>query len=158
MQCNDLVELIDPWAEGELTPPPEALQHVDSCNRCASRLALARQIDRVLASYEVKMPSPQFSQEVLRRVRREWWEAEEDLDWWFNVLVGGGLLAVVGGVWLLFDLSGLTALTGDATTLIGAGMSTLMQQVGGSMPVYLGATGLLIGALMIWRWTDGDLV
>ncbi len=158
MQCEDLVELIDPWAAGELAPSPEALRHLDSCNRCTSQLAVARQIDRALASYEVKMPSPQFSQDVLRRVRREWWEAEEDLDWWFNVLVGLGLLGVVGGIWWLFDLSGLTALTGDATTLIGTGMSTLMQQVGGSIPVFLGATGLLIGALLIWRWTDGDLI
>jgi hypothetical protein len=158
MRCDDLVELIDPWAEGELTPSPEALRHVDSCNRCTARLALARHIDRTLASYEAKRPSPQFSQDVLRRVRREWWEAEEDLDWWFNVLVGLGLLAVVGGILLLFDLSGLTAVTGNATTFIGTGMTALMQQVRGSLPVYLGVTGLLIGALLLWRWTDGDLI
>ena len=158
MQCEDLVELIDPWAEGDLTPSAEARRHVDSCTRCTARLALAREIDRTLASYQAETPSPQFSQDVLRRVRREWWEAEEDLDWWFNVLVGVGLLAVIGGIWLLFDLSGLTAVTGDATSLIGTGMATLIQQVRGSLPIYVGATGLLIAALLIWRWTDGDLV
>jgi hypothetical protein len=158
MQCDDLEDLIVPWAEGELAAPPEAVRHVDSCTTCTARLALARQIDRALASCEAKMPAPQFSQEVLKQLRREWWEAEEDLDWWFNVLVGLGLLAIVGGLWLLFDLSGLTALTGDATTLIGTGFSTLMQQIGSSIPVFVGATALLIGALLIWRWTDGDLV
>jgi hypothetical protein len=91
-------------------------------------------------------------------LRREWWEAEEDLDWWFNVLLGLGLLAVAGGIWLLVDLSGLTAVTGDATTLIGTAINTLVQQVRGSTPVYLAATGLLIGALLVWRWTDGDYV
>jgi hypothetical protein len=156
MQCEDLEDLIGPWAEGELTASPDAARHVDSCTRCTARLVLAQQIDRTLASYETKVPSPQFAQDVLKRLRREWWEAEEDLDWWFNVLVGLGLLAVVGGIWLLFDLSGLNVLTGDATTLIGTGIRALMQLVGSSLPVYLGATGLLIGAFLIWRWTDGD--
>jgi hypothetical protein len=158
MQCDDLEDLIVPWVEGELAAPPEAVRHVDSCTTCTARLELARQIDRTLASYEAKMPSPQFSQDVLKQLRREWWEAEEDLDWWFNVLVGLGLLAIVGGIWLLFDLSGLTALTGDASTLIGTGFSALMQQIGSSIPVFVGATAVLIGALLIWRWTDGDLV
>jgi len=158
MTCDDLADLIGPWAEGELTPPADASGHVDSCRHCAARLALARQLDRALASCEAKIPSPQFSQDVLKRLRREWWEAEEDLDWWFNVLVGLGLLVVAGGIWLLFDVSGLTALTSDATTLFGTGITALMQQISGSLPIYLGATALLIGALLIWRWTDGDLI
>jgi hypothetical protein len=158
MQCDDLAELIGPWAEGELTAPPDAARHIDSCARCRMRTALARQIDRTLASYDEQVPSPHFSQDVLKRLRREWWEAEEDLDWWFNVLVGTGLLAIVGGIWLLFTLSGLTALTGDATTLIGTGISALFRQAGGSLSFYVGATGLLIAGLLIWRWTDGDLV
>ena len=158
MTCADLTELFEPWVEGELTPPDGAVEHVNVCSRCASRLALTRQLDRALASCEVKTPSAQFSHDVLKRLRREWWEAEEDLDWWFNVTLGLGLLGVTGGIWLLFDLSGLTALTSDAARVVGTGMTALLQQIGSAPPVYLGAAGLMIAALLIWRWTDGDLI
>ena len=157
MRCEEVSDLIEPWAAGELTPPAEAVTHMNGCPRCAVQLALARQLDRLLARRQDLSAPPQFSQDVLRRARRDWWRAEERLDRWFNAALVAGLLLVAAGIWLLFDLSGLVTVTSDVSMLIGTAASALVRQIDQSLPVYAGVTALLMTVLLVWQWTDGDL-
>jgi hypothetical protein len=156
MNCEDLSDLIEPWAADELAPSAEAMAHVRSCAKCSARLALARQLEQLLASQEIPHAPPQFAQVVMRRIRRDWWQAEEYFDRWFNAALGVALLLIAAGIWLLFDRSGLSALTGEAGSFIGARLSTLVRQIAPSLPLYANTAALLIAALLIWRWTEGE--
>jgi hypothetical protein len=158
MNCEDLSDLIEPWAADELVPSAEAIAHVRSCAMCSARLALARRLEQLLASQETPHAPSQFAQVVIRRMRREWWEAEESFDRWFNAALGFAVLLIAAGIWLLFDRTGLSALTGEAGRLIGAGLSSLVAQIGPSLPLYANTAALLIAALLIWRWTAGELL
>src|SRR5512136_718591 len=87
MRCEELQDLIEPIAAGELEPTDEAARHLAGCASCAAALALARRIDRTLAGLEVPAAPPSFAAGVLRRIRRQRWRSEQYLDLGFNAVI-----------------------------------------------------------------------
>jgi len=66
------------------------------------------------------------------------------------------VLAVVGGIWMLLNRSGLAAVSNDAVDLFENGLVTFARRVAPSLPLYAGAAGLLATALGIWWWAERD--
>jgi hypothetical protein len=58
------------------------------------------------------------------------------------------------GLWIALRHSGLSAVSRDAITLFGSGMIAPAQKVTPSLPLYAGATGLLLVALGVWWWAS----
>lgn len=68
MRCEEVLDVLEPWLDGDLPPAEEARVrvHLDSCPSCAAELALARAIQGELRS----LPLPDCPPEVLEKVRR----------------------------------------------------------------------------------------
>ena len=66
------------------------------------------------------------------------------------------VLAVVGGIWMLLNRSGLTAVSRDAVSLFGAGFAALVQRVGPSVPLYAAVSAVLLTALAAWWWAEAN--
>ena len=58
---------------------------------------------------------------------------------------------------MLFDRTGLAAVSNDAIDLFGSGLVTFARRVAPSLPLYAGAAGLLATALAIWWWAERDV-
>ena len=110
----------------------------------------------MLESRPVPKPSPQFTIRTMARIRRARWRRDQFLDAGFNVAIGAIVLAVVGGIWLLLNRSGLVAVSSDAVNLFGGGMMTLVHRVAPSLPLYAGAMAVLGTALVLWWWAERD--
>jgi anti-sigma factor (TIGR02949 family) len=68
MTCDEALDLLDPWLDGDL-PPEEAGRlraHLDRCPACAAELALAGRIQRELRA----LPQPDCPPELIQRVVR----------------------------------------------------------------------------------------
>ena len=153
MRCVDVEEWIEPVAAGD--PAPAAVQaHLDTCAHCSASLRLARSIEDAIRRRNVALPPERFVEAVLRRIHRERWRAERYVDVGFNVTIAAGLLLVVGGVWLLLNISGLNAVTAEVATALRAGAGVVLVRVEGVLPTYLAATALLIATFGIWWWTE----
>jgi hypothetical protein len=153
-RCSELDRVIEAIAAGEVDPGPGQSAHLANCARCAATLALARQLDRVLEREPFPAAPSAFSAGVQRRLRGEWWKAERHLDWWFNITVAAALTLVVGGFYLLLNLSGLTVVLADVSRLILAGGRPLAERVATQLPLYAGAAGLLLSAFGVWWWAE----
>ena len=71
MTCDDVRDLIEPWAAGEASPSTEAAAHLRGCASCQNTFALAMEIERALADTDtVPIPS-RFTDRVVREARRE---------------------------------------------------------------------------------------
>lgn len=158
MTCREIDPLIEAFAAGDLSPRADQAAHLETCARCAGRLGLARRIDRVLALAGPPRAAPDFAGHVLSRIRRNRWRAERYVDIGFNVAIAAGLLLVAVGVWLLLNLSGLTAVGTDAVNLMAAGFSALVRQIAPAVPIYAGAIGLLLTALLVWWWAEHEQI
>jgi hypothetical protein len=92
----------------------------------------------------------------MARVRRARWRSDQFLDVGFNVAIGLVVLALVSGVWLLVNRSGLVAVSNEAVDLMGTGFVTFVRRVAPSLPLYAGAAAVLATALAIWWWAERD--
>lgn len=155
--CAELQEIIEPLAAGELEPREEISAHLVGCPRCTARLALARRLDELLATSAVPEPPSNFATAIVRRIRHEWWRSEQAVDLWFNVAVVSGLLLMLAGLWLLMNLSGLTAVTADASSLFVAGLRAIIAHVAPLLPTYVGAVALVLTVFTVWWWADRGL-
>ena len=151
MVCTDVDPLIEPIAAGEIVPDAETLAHLASCAGCARALAMARQIDGVLAAQPIPETSPAFTPALMSRLRRERWRAEQYLDLAFNVAVGLAVAAGLGGLMMVLTASGLAAVSADLTRLFLASAGTVLTAMTPALPVY-GA------AAAIFRERPRDLV
>ena len=152
--CRDVRPLIEPLASGDLSPDADVAAHLGGCPQCFAELSLARRLERLLASTPGAEVPPNFAPNVLRHLRRDWWRAEQHLDLWFNVAVAGGLLLVASGIWMLINLSGLTAVTVDASDLLVSGAHALSARVAPALPVYGAASMILVAAFGVWWWAE----
>ena len=152
--CHDVRLLIEAIVSGDRVPDATMAGHLAECPRCAADLALARQLDLVLASTSIPTVPAGFVANVLRRVRRDWWRSEQHLDLWFNVSVGGGLLLVLAGIWVLMNLSGLTAVALDASGLLVSGARAVSLRVTPTLPIYGTASIILLAAFGLWWWAE----
>lgn len=154
MTCRDVRPVIESLASGEQSPTAPVAAHLAECRACSDALSLAARIDQFLASPPETDVPLNFASSVLRRVRRDWWRTEQHLDRWFNVMVGCGLLLVSAGVWMLINLSGLTALTFDASGLLVSGLRALTARVVPALPIYGTAAAILVSAFGLWWWAE----
>lgn len=146
---------LEALAAGE--PPTPAQQiHLDACPGCQAELALARRIERVLATWPTPAPPPHFELTVAAAARRERWRQEQVVDWGFNVALGTGLVALlaglVGAMWVL----GTTASAGPAATsgVLATTATAALGVIRGQATVVGTATLLLTATLGAWWWAE----
>jgi predicted anti-sigma-YlaC factor YlaD len=156
MFCDEALDAVEAIAAGDLTPDGRVAEHLASCPNCASALVSARQLERVLQRRGVPAPPSQFTARTLTRVRRARWRTDQFLDVGFNIAIILVVVAVVGGVWMLLNRTGLAAVSTDAVDLFGSAFVTLVRRVAPSLPLYAGAAALLVSALGIWWWAERD--
>jgi predicted anti-sigma-YlaC factor YlaD len=156
MFCDEVLDAIEPIAAGDLTPDGRIADHLATCPNCAAALDSARALERMLQQRQMLKAPPQFTTRTLGRVRRARWRSDQFLDAGFNVVVAAIVIAVLAGVWMIFNRTGLAAVSADVVNLFGTGLVTFAQRVGPSIPLYAGATALLATALGIWWWAERD--
>jgi predicted anti-sigma-YlaC factor YlaD len=156
MFCDEALDAIEPIAAGELTPDGRIGEHLTSCPNCAAALDSARRLERLLRARPAPRPATQFTSRTLARVRRARWRNEQFVDVGFNVAIGAIVLAVMAGIWMLLNRSGLVAVSSDAVDLFGSGMIAMVRRVAPSFPLYAAATAVLAMALVLWWWAERD--
>jgi len=154
MYCDEALDAVEAVAAGEVAPDGRLADHYATCPNCSTALASARDLERLLQLRPSPKPSAQFTTRTMARVRRARWKSEQVLDVGFNVAIAVVVLAVVVGVWMLVDRSGLSAVSSDAVDMFGRGLVALAQRIAPSVPVYAGAMALLATALGIWWWAE----
>ena len=158
MTCQDVEQRIEGVAGGDEPAGDAFLAHVEACVGCASALAMARRVERLLAARPVSAAPPRFAAAVASRIRRERWRSEQQVDWVFNIAAAVGLIAVAGGTLALVNLSAVTDAIGAALVAI----NTLTPQSAGSidtrttpaLSTYLLSGGFLVTALLVWSWAE----
>jgi anti-sigma factor RsiW len=156
MFCDEALDAVEAIAADDLTPDGRVASHLASCPDCAAALESARALERLLRRRAAPAAPAQFTSRTLARVRRARWRTEQFLDVGFNVAIGAVVLAVVGGIWMLLHRSGLNAVSNDAVDLFGNGLVTFAHRVMPSLPLYAGATAVLVTVLGIWWWAERD--
>ena len=154
MLCDEVFDVVEAIAAGEVAPDGRVSAHLASCPKCAGALKDAQEIEHLLVTREVPAPPPQFTARTLARVRRARWRSEQFVDATFNFAMAVIVVAVVAGVWLVTNRSGLVSVSNDAVDLLGTGVMTLARRVAPSLPLYAAATALLASALGIWWWAE----
>jgi anti-sigma factor RsiW len=156
MFCDEALDSVEAIAAGETTPDGRVADHLASCPNCAAALTRARELEQLLRRRAAPQAPPQFTPRTLARVRRARWRTEQFLDAGFNVAIGLVVFALVAGVWIVLNRSGLVSVSSDAVDLFGAVFLAFARRVGPSLPLYAGATLLLVTALAIWWWAERD--
>jgi hypothetical protein len=156
MFCDQVVELLEPIAAGDVEPDEGVTRHLASCVHCTEALAAARRIDQLLRTRRVPAPPAQFTSRTLALIRRDRWRREQVFDAGFNVSIAAVILGVVLAVWMIVDLSGLSAISRDVVNLFGAEVMTVARQLAPSVSLYASATALIATALALWWWAERD--
>jgi predicted anti-sigma-YlaC factor YlaD len=156
MFCDEALDAIEAIAADELTPDGRVAAHLAACPNCAAALVSARSLEQMLQRRRVPAAPPQFTSRTMARVRRARWRSDQFLDVGFNVAIGGVVLIVVGGIWMLLNRSGLVAVSNDAVDLFGSGLLAVARHVAPSLPLYAGAAAVVATALGIWWWAERD--
>lgn len=156
MFCDEALDAVEAIAAGDLTPDGRVAEHLTSCPNCAAALVSARALERMLRGRSIPKPPAQFTTRTLARVRRARWRSEQFLDVGFNVAIAAVVVAVIAGVWMLLNRSGLAAVSNDAVDLFATSMVAVARRVGPSLPLYVAAMALLATALGIWWWAERD--
>ena len=156
MFCDEALDAVEAIAAGDVTPDGRIAEHLQSCPNCAAALDSARALERLLRARSIPKPPAQFTTRTVARVRRARWRSEQFLDVGFNVAIASVVLAVIAGVWMLLNRSGLAAVSNDAVDLFGTSLVAFVRRVSPSLPLYAGATALLATALGIWWWAERD--
>lgn len=154
MTCDDVLEIVEAIAAGDVEVDSALRAHFETCPRCASTLASARRLETLLVARAKPKAPDGFTQAVLARIRQEQWQSEERVDRLFNVAIVIALLLVVGSV---IALTNVDAALGAAGTVWGMVASASGQAVSAAAPVfmtYVAAIGLLMSALVMWWWAD----
>jgi anti-sigma factor RsiW len=156
MFCDEALDSVESIASGELTADGRVAHHLATCPNCAAALEGARRLEHMLRARPVPHPPAQFTARTLTRVRRARWRSEQFLDVGFNVVIAAVVFGVGGAIWMLLHRSGLATVSSDAVDLFSTGLRTIAQRIGPSVPIYAGATALLVSALAVWWWAERD--
>src|SRR5262249_44964926 len=147
---------IEPIAAGDVRAGGRIAAHLDSCPDCRAALDSARRLDQLLRARPIPKPSSRFTERTMAVLRRNRWRSEQYLDTSVNIALVAGALTIVVALWLLLTRSGLVTLGNDAVDLVSAGFVALLRRVAPSLPIYAGATALLVMALAVWWWAERD--
>ena len=90
----------------------------------------------------------------MNRIRRASWRREQIVDWIFNAAMIAAALLVAVGLWIAVRQSGLSLVGREAMNIFSSGMMAAAQRATPSLPLYAGATGLLVVALGLWWWAS----
>src|ERR671931_2009416 len=125
MFCDETLEAVEAVAAGEVTPEGRVADHLATCPNCAAALDSARRLERLLQARPAPRPPAHFTARTLTRIRRVRWRGEQFLDLGFNVALASIVAAIVGGIWMLLNRSGLGAVSSDVVGLFGTGLVAL---------------------------------
>ncbi len=153
MQCEDVLELAETLAEGEV-PGPEVSRHLQVCSRCTAAMTRARRIHDALRTLAVPSPAQDFTSTVVGRTRSLRWQSEQRFDWWFNAAMAAGLAIIALGIWGLMHVTGLAAVTTGTVDFVGRSVPELFEQVKPRLALYGTAAGFVVGSLAIWWWLE----
>lgn len=156
MFCDEVLELVEAIAAGDVTPEARVMAHLQSCAGCAAALADARRVDELLKQRTAPAAPPQFTTRIMGRLRRERWRRDQFLDLGFNLVVGVAVLGLLAGFWVLLSQSGLGGISQDAMGVLGAAASDLIRRAAPSLPLYLEASAIIAMALGVWWWAERD--
>ena len=154
MTCDDVA--IEAIASGELTPDAATAAHLASCAACTAALDNARLVDALLRARPAPAAPPQFTSRTLSRIHHASWRREQIVDGIFNGALIATALLVTTALVIAFRRTGMSLPGRDAMAIISLGMTTMAQRVSPSLPLYAGATGLLVVALGVWWWAEHD--
>jgi predicted anti-sigma-YlaC factor YlaD len=156
MFCDEVLELVEAIAAGDLTPDARVMTHVQSCPGCAAALSAARRVDGLLKQRTVPNAPPQLTTRIMGRIRRDRWRRDQFLDLGFNLAVGVVLLFVLAGFWVVLSQSGLGGISYDAANVLGSAASDVIHRAAPSLPLYLAAAAIVATALGVWWWAEKD--
>ena len=155
MGCDELDELIEALADGEVVPGGVEA-HVAGCAACQARVELARTVDRLLLAREVPAPPPAFTGHVMRLVHQERWRVEQFVDVGFNVAMSAGLLVVLAGLGGLLWSLGWLSLDVAAMTIAVTTFAPWTGELASRVQMVIVAALLLSSALVLWWWVEGE--
>jgi anti-sigma factor RsiW len=154
MWCEDVNRLVEAIASGELTPEGGVAAHLASCPQCAARVARARAIEAALGARPSPAPPARFTADVMARIRRDRWRAEQAVDVGFNVAVLAGTLLIGGGLLGLGWMAGLAPVGLDLVTLATDASALVAYRLAGNLQMVMLAIAFLTTALGVWWWTE----
>jgi anti-sigma factor RsiW len=154
MTCDRLADLLEPIASGEIAADADIASHVSSCPACARALETARSLDSLLRSRPAPAAPAHFTSRVVARIHRSSWRREQIIDWIFNGAMIAAALLLASGLWIALRQSGVDTVARDAVQAFNSEMLAAAQKVAPSLPLYAGATGLIIVALGVWWWAS----
>jgi anti-sigma factor RsiW len=157
IQCDEVNARIEEIASGDLVADRTLEDHLAGCPECRARLAHARAIEAALAGRALPLVPSSFTSNVMARIRRERWKAEQMLDAGFNAAVVAGVLLVLAGVGGLFWLSGLPAAAGDFTSLAIRATDVFAARLGDQLQTVLVVVLFFTTAFGVWWWTEEGL-
>lgn len=157
MFCDEVLELVEAIAAGDLTPDARVMAHVQSCAGCAAALAAARRVDDLLKQRTSPAAPSQFTIRIMGRIRRERWRSDQFLDLGFNLVVAVVVLFTLGGLWILLPRTGMVGISQDAARVLGSAASGLIQRAASSLPLYLAASAIIAITLGVWWWAERDV-
>ena len=152
--CAALADAIEPIAAGELTPDAVAAGHLSTCGSCAAALEQARRLDRLLRARPTPAPPSDFTVRTLQLIQKAGWRREQVVDWIFNSALIAAALLVASGIAVALQHAGMPSVGRDAFDALSNGMAVFAQRAAPSLPLYAGATGLLVVALGLWWWAS----
>jgi predicted anti-sigma-YlaC factor YlaD len=154
MFCDETLDAVEAIAAGELRLEGRLAGHLATCPNCAAALDSARQLEQLLRARAVPRPPGHFTSRTLTRIRRARWRSEQFLDVGFNIAIVSIVVAIVSGISMLLNRSGLGAISRDAVGLFGTSAMALARSAAPSLPLYAGATAVVLMALALWWWAE----
>ena len=156
MFCDEVLELIEAIAAGDVTPDARIMAHVRSCAGCAAALAGARRVEQLLKDRTSPAAPPQFTTRIMGRIRRDRWRRDQFLDLGFNLVVAVVVLGILAAFWVVLSQTGFGGLSQDAFGVLGNAANDLIRRAAPSLPLYLAASGIVATALGVWWWAERD--
>jgi len=153
VSCDALRSVLDEMAASGAATPAQ-WSHLDTCAECQAELALARRIERVLATWPTAAPPAHFAAAVAAAARHESWRHEQVVDWSFNVALGVALATIAAGLGSLFWVLGANAGSGGAPQLAATAVGAALAAARAQAPVVATAALLLITTLGAWWWAE----
>lgn len=134
--------------------PGDLAGHVETCAGCQARVALARRIEDLLATWPAESPPPGFAARVAAMARREAWAQDVVVDWGFNVAIAACVAViaagVVGGLWMMSS-----ALPATESSRVAADLLTAVAvRARAQASIAVTAMALLATAVGGWWWAE----
>jgi hypothetical protein len=154
MTCQELDDLIEPLAAGDVALTASIQAHLDACAPCREALSLARAIERHLSAQPAPSVPDGFVPHVLARMRRDRWQSERHLDLAFNAVLALAILVALGGLYAILTVSGLGVVAADLGRVFVGGFSDAVRLALPQVRLYTAATLLAASCFALWWWAE----